>query len=128
MMTPLLPSSALFLNGTVGVGKSTTAEAAAQALAAVGVPGAWIDLDAIRQVWPAPADDSFQHRLTLDILASWARSALAAGAQRIVVAGSNLRTCARTMPRPCGQPGLALASGVRAGGGYWIALGPKTWK
>jgi adenylylsulfate kinase len=38
---------ALFVNGTVGVGKTTVAEQVAGLLAAAGDPHAWIDLDAL---------------------------------------------------------------------------------
>jgi adenylylsulfate kinase-like enzyme len=85
-MTLFEPPSAMLLNGTVGVGKTTTADAAARLLAGAGIPGACTDVDALRQVWPAPHEDLFHHRLTLHNLTSWARTALAAGAHRILVA------------------------------------------
>lgn len=41
-----------FLNGSVGVGKTTTAEAVGDLLAERGIPHAVIDLDVLRRVLP----------------------------------------------------------------------------
>lgn len=78
---------ALLLTGTVGVGKSTTAEGVGEALQVVGVPHAVIDLDAIRCSWPTPADDPFGFDLELRNLAPLVTNFLMAGAQRLVLAG-----------------------------------------
>ncbi|HBO3684530.1 TPA: AAA family ATPase [Pseudomonas aeruginosa] len=77
----------LFINGTVGVGKSSAAEALAECLAGRGVAHALIDLDAIRRCWPAPADDPFNLALELRNLAALAANYRAAGAQRLILAG-----------------------------------------
>ncbi|MBH9343620.1 AAA family ATPase [Pseudomonas aeruginosa] len=77
----------LFLNGTVGVGKSTVAEALAGRLAGRGVAHALLDLAAIRHCWPAPADDPFNLALELRNLAVLAANYRAAGAQRLILAG-----------------------------------------
>ncbi|MDR6989252.1 adenylylsulfate kinase-like enzyme [Paenarthrobacter nitroguajacolicus] len=45
----------IFLNGTVGVGKTTVAVYVGKALQRLGIAHAIIDLDAIRHAWPAPA-------------------------------------------------------------------------
>ncbi|GAA4059243.1 hypothetical protein [Nonomuraea soli] len=78
---------ALLIIGTVGAGKTTTAGAVGEALSEQGVPNAVIDLDAIRQAWPAPPDDPFHFRLTLRNLRSLAAGYLEAGFTRLVLAG-----------------------------------------
>ncbi|WP_431278440.1 AAA family ATPase [Leifsonia poae] len=79
--------TAIFLNGTVGVGKSTTAEAIGAALAADGVPHAVIDLDELRRGWPSPPGDRFNTAIELANLRSVAANYVAAGAQVLVLAG-----------------------------------------
>ena len=51
--------SALLINGTVGVGKTSVAEAVGALLAENGVPHAVIDLDRLSQSWPTPSGDRF---------------------------------------------------------------------
>ncbi|MFJ4654743.1 hypothetical protein ACIP5Y_26010 [Nocardia sp. NPDC088792] len=77
----------VFLNGTVGVGKSTVAEAIAGLEEAAHTPHAVIDLDFIRQYWPAPAHDPFNLELELANLAAMAANYRAAGAKRLILAG-----------------------------------------
>ncbi|WP_052848609.1 adenylyl-sulfate kinase [Streptomyces avicenniae] len=79
--------AALFLNGTVGAGKTSVAEAAGELLADAGVPHAVLDLDQLRRVWPAPADDPFNAALLLRNVRDVTRNARAAGAVRLVLAG-----------------------------------------
>jgi len=55
----------VFLNGTVGAGKSTIADALSALAAKSGYRHAVIDLDHIRRAWPAPKDDRFNHELEL---------------------------------------------------------------
>ncbi|GAB3575031.1 hypothetical protein GCM10027406_05960 [Leifsonia lichenia] len=78
---------ALFLNGTVGVGKSATADAVSTLLIERGVPHAIIDLDALRAGWPAPSGDPFNSALELANLSAVAANHLAAGARILVLAG-----------------------------------------
>ncbi len=78
---------ALLITGTVGVGKTTTADAVGTLLAERGIPHAVVDLDAIRRAWPSPADDPFQSVLELRNLSDLARNFLAAGARVLVFAG-----------------------------------------
>lgn len=78
---------ALFLNGTVGAGKTTTAEAIGDALQERGVAHAIIDLDWLRNAWPAPADDPFNLVLELQNLAAVATNFCRAGATVLVLAG-----------------------------------------
>jgi chloramphenicol 3-O-phosphotransferase len=74
----------VFVNGTVGVGKTTLAAA----LSAIeSVAHAVIDLDEIRRLSPAPTSDRFNHELELVNLRSLARNFRRAGAQRFIVAG-----------------------------------------
>jgi adenylylsulfate kinase len=77
----------LLIIGTVGAGKTTTAEAVGELLIEQGVPHAVIDLDAIRNAWPAPGDDPFNFALTLTNLHSLVRNYREAGMKRIVLAG-----------------------------------------
>ncbi|MEV7598658.1 hypothetical protein AB0O91_14875 [Kitasatospora sp. NPDC089797] len=78
---------ALLLTGTVGVGKTTTADLVGDLLADLGVPSAVIDLDRLCQAWPAPAGDPFQRLLLLANLRAVAGNYRAAGAHRLVLAG-----------------------------------------
>lgn len=55
--------AALLLTGTVGAGKTTTADAVGLRLEAASVPHAIIDLDEIRRMWPHPASDPFGSRI-----------------------------------------------------------------
>ncbi|MDB1087723.1 hypothetical protein PJ985_09110 [Streptomyces sp. ACA25] len=78
---------ALLLNGTVGVGKSSVAEAVGGLLAEAAVPHAVIDLDSLRRAWPAPPGDRFHFGLMLRNLSAVAGNCLAAGAVRLLLAG-----------------------------------------
>ena len=78
---------ALVVTGSVGVGKTTVIDAIGEVLAERGVPGAAIDLDWLRRVWPAPPDDPFNNRLERTALGAVCRVHLEAGAQVIVAAG-----------------------------------------
>jgi adenylylsulfate kinase len=78
---------ALLINGTVGVGKTSVAEAVGGLLTDTGVPNAVIDLDWLRQSWPAPSGDRFNAGMMLRNLRSVAGNYLAAGAIRLVMAG-----------------------------------------
>jgi len=79
--------SALLVTGTVGVGKSVTADMIGSLLQARLVPYAVIDLDEIRRHWPAPPDDPFDFELELRNLQPVATNYLAAGARRLIMAG-----------------------------------------
>lgn len=77
----------IFLNGTVGVGKTTVAVCIGNALQQLGIAHAVIDLDAIRRAWPAPAGDRFNHELELVNLASLVENYVEAGIGTFVLAG-----------------------------------------
>lgn len=78
----------LLITGAVGVGKTTTMEAAAALLAERGLPGAMVDIDAIRRAWPAPATDRFHEGLQLANLQAMCRNFRAAGAEVGLAAGT----------------------------------------
>jgi predicted kinase len=80
-------ATALLLTGTVGVGKTTTADQVAKLLTAAGIPHAVIDLDELCRCWPAPAEDPFHFQLQLGNLRAVSRAYRDAGAQRLVLAG-----------------------------------------
>lgn len=77
----------VLLNGTVGAGKTTTADELGALLREQGVPHAVIDVDELRRVWPPPHDDRFSERVALANLAAVSATYRAAGAQRLVLAG-----------------------------------------
>ncbi|WP_205207769.1 MULTISPECIES: AAA family ATPase [unclassified Arthrobacter] len=77
----------VFLNGTVGVGKTSTADALADLLTIRGVPNAVIDLDWLRFAWPAPTGDPFNRRLELANLSAVIPNFRAGGTRLLVLAG-----------------------------------------
>jgi len=74
----------VFLNGTVGAGKSTLADAIGGAEPA---PHAVIDLDELRRLSTSTRSDPFNHELELRNLRSVAANYRDAGARRFVLAG-----------------------------------------
>ncbi len=87
MVISAVEPCALLLNGTVGVGKTTVADAIGDLLEKAGVPGAVVDLDWLRRCWPSPECDPFQLELTLTNLSAVARNFRDAGAIHLVLAG-----------------------------------------
>ena len=77
----------LLITGTVGVGKTTVAEAVGRLREERSVPHAVVDLDQIRLLWPSPDADRFNLAVELRNLASLARNYREAGAQRLIMAG-----------------------------------------
>ncbi|MEY9953360.1 AAA family ATPase [Leifsonia sp. EB34] len=75
---------AVFLNGTVGVGKTSVADAISELEAR---PHAVIDLDEVRRFRPAPDGDPFNLELQLANVAALSANFAAAGAELVVVAG-----------------------------------------
>ncbi len=105
MTDPGLPGpSALLISGTVGAGKTSTAEAVGAWLALRGVPGAVIDLDWLRRCWPSPPGDRFNVAVEIENLTAVAAIYLRAGARRIVLAG--------VLEDPTVRPAYAHAVGV----------------
>jgi len=62
----------LVVNGTVGVGKTSVAEAAADLLRERGVPYGWVDVDVLRRAYPTAPDDPFGQEVALDHLRAMA--------------------------------------------------------
>ncbi|WP_157884039.1 AAA family ATPase [Arthrobacter alpinus] len=77
----------IFLNGTVGVGKTTVAARLGEILERELLPHAIIDLDELRRAWPAPMHDRFNHELELANLAAMAANFVRAGVSMFVLAG-----------------------------------------
>lgn len=84
---PVESVASLLITGTVGVGKTTVAEAVGDLLINLSVPHALIDLDQLRLSWPRPVGDPFNHVMELRNLMSVAANYRAAGAVRLVLAG-----------------------------------------
>ena len=78
---------AVLLSGTLGAGKTTVGEELAELLKDRGEPHAFIDLDRLSELWPAPEDDRFNGRLVLANLAAVTRNFAAAGARTLVMSG-----------------------------------------
>lgn len=78
---------ALFLNGSVGAGKTVTAATMGDLLEEAGIPHAVVDLDELVRAWPAPPNDPFQFRLSCANLATMWTNYAAAGATFLVLAG-----------------------------------------
>ncbi|WP_392750048.1 hypothetical protein [Streptomyces sp. LN590] len=88
MRTDSAPEArALLITGTVGVGKTSVADAAGDLLAGSGVPNAVIDMDWLCRSRPAPADDRFNFALLVRNLRCMVGNYLDAGATRLVLAG-----------------------------------------
>jgi adenylylsulfate kinase len=83
----VVKAEALLVTGTVGSGKTTTADRVAERLSSRGVAFAAIDLDAVRHFGPTPAEDPFGFQMELRNLRSLVENYLSNGAQRIVLAG-----------------------------------------
>jgi uncharacterized membrane protein YgcG len=81
------PPRALLITGTVGSGKTATADALGGLLADAGIPNAVVDLDWLRRSWPTPPGDPFNAAMTLRNLRDVARNYLEAGVSRLVLAG-----------------------------------------
>lgn len=77
----------VWLNGTVGVGKTTVGEVLAQHLADAGDAVAFINTDDLGRSWPRPDHDRFNTALVERNLASLASNYIDAGARTIVIAG-----------------------------------------
>lgn len=85
--TGSMTAQSVLINGTVGVGKTSTAAALGTLLAGRQISHAVVDLDETRRMWPSPPNDSFHHRLSMRNLAELSANYRAAGAQRLVLAG-----------------------------------------
>lgn len=77
----------VWINGSVGAGKSTTAAQLGEELKRRGVPGAVIDVDELRRSWPSPDGDPFGTQVALVNLEAVAGNYRMRGAQIVVIAG-----------------------------------------
>ena len=77
----------VWLNGTVGVGKTTVGEVLAQHLADAGDTVAFINTDDFGRLWPRPDRDRFNTVLVERNLTSLASNYVDGGARTIVIAG-----------------------------------------
>lgn len=77
----------VLLNGSVGVGKTSTAAAVGERLERSGASGAVVDLDALRRAWPSPPGDRFHLELALANLRDVSANARSAGLERLVLSG-----------------------------------------
>lgn len=82
-----MTTTALLVTGTVGAGKTTTAELVGRRLGEAGAANAVIDLDEIRRFWPMPAGDPFGVEIELANLSALADNYRRFGASRLVLAG-----------------------------------------
>jgi len=76
----------VLINGSVGTGKTTTAERLGGELERFGIPGAVIDADWLRRSWPAPASDPFRTTVALENMQAITANFRRAGARVVVVA------------------------------------------
>ncbi|WFR67981.1 hypothetical protein P9139_06365 [Curtobacterium flaccumfaciens] len=83
---PIATFDTVLINGSVGTGKTTTAEVLGDEVRQRGIPGAVIDVDWLRRSWPSPAGDPFRTALVLENLQSITANFRRAGARLIVVA------------------------------------------
>lgn len=79
------PIPTLLITGPVGVGKTTVGGAVADLLSDAGLANGLIDMDALRWVFPSPADDPFHVALGLRNLAAVATNYRQAGATHLIL-------------------------------------------
>ncbi|MBA2444530.1 MAG: ATP-binding protein [Nocardioidaceae bacterium] len=78
---------ALLITGTVGVGKTSVAEAVGDLLSEAQMPNAVVDIDWLRRAWPAPSGDRFNMAIAMRNLRSVSANYFDAGIVRLVLAG-----------------------------------------
>lgn len=83
---PITTFDTVLINGSVGTGKTTTAEMLGEEVRQCGTPGAVIDVDWLRRSWPSPAGDPFRTALALTNMQAIAGNFRRAGARLLVVA------------------------------------------
>jgi adenylylsulfate kinase len=80
-------AGALLINGTVGAGKTSVADALGDLLAESAIRHAVLDVDWLRRSWPSPPDDPFNTGMALRNLAAVGRNYQDAGVRRLILAG-----------------------------------------
>lgn len=81
------PRPAIFVNGTVGVGKTTVVDHLGDLHEEASQPFSIIDLDALRRSWPAPLADPFNQELELANLESLRRNDSDPEGRTVLLAG-----------------------------------------
>ena len=76
----------IVVTGPIGAGKTTITRAIGDVLADARIPHTLVDMDWLRDSFPAPAGDRFNSRLGHRNLADLARNSRAAGSERFVIA------------------------------------------
>jgi adenylylsulfate kinase-like enzyme len=89
----------LWICGAPGVGKSTAGWALFGQLTVRGTRTAFVDIDQLGMCMPAPEDDPDRVLLKARNLGAWVGTALAAGAERLVVSGVATAAEAETFSR-----------------------------
>lgn len=84
-LVPDAGTRVLVVNGTMGAGKTTIASAVADLLREREVPHAWVDVDALCQVWPTTPGDPFAQGLVFEQLAVLAPGLAARGLRHVVL-------------------------------------------
>ena len=75
----------LVLNGTMGAGKTTVGFAISDLLREAERPHAWLDVDALCQVWPPPPEDPYAQGLVFESLTAIAPSLARRGLWHVVL-------------------------------------------
>lgn len=75
----------LFLNGTVGVGKTSVANSIMEFLHTEGVANACIDMDALRDFYPRPQNDPFGVAMGYKNLASLVKNYQSSGIETFII-------------------------------------------
>jgi len=76
----------LLITGPIGAGKTAVAGEVSRLLERNGAAHAMVDVDALGQSFPRPANDRFHHRLALRNLAAVWSNCRKAGARRLILA------------------------------------------
>lgn len=84
---PAAEPTVFWICGAAGAGKSVAAWALFEALAADGVPVAYVDIDQLGMLYPATDDDPERHLLKEEALVALVPGYASAGAQVLVVSG-----------------------------------------
>jgi broad-specificity NMP kinase/gluconate kinase len=130
------PGRAVWLCGATGSGKSTVGWQVYQQVMRAGRTAAFVDLDQIGMVRPAPADDPLNHRVKSRVLAAIWTAFAASGASYLVVNGpvhdaAGIATYRAALPAleltvvrlHAGPDELAARIAARGRGGSWAAPG-----
>lgn len=85
-MTKETTVAVLLITGSLGAGKSAVAQEVTNVLAERGLPLAFVDLDALTELYPRPENDRFNTRVMLENLESVWENYAREGAKALVLA------------------------------------------